>query len=286
MEPTDKAPVSPSIPPAEKTPSVHWWYVEKLAFPIIVAVVASLLTFFWFAYNGRERELKYTLVSNSGLFQRPEMPGKDVKLVVDNRAIENISTINISLSNPTDQDYENLPIEISFTSNDGNPARLIFASSTSWPGGLSLPPQTQATTTPTTLVQYTYNLSIVNRRDPVVWSGIYTFEGAKAPSVKVDLMKKGLFATPTQASGPWWQDYMFFLPVALIAATSVLVIANIRSNQKSSSKPATLFREAVYDAAFVAGMAAGKSREQMRRAGQVFAGKLNESAPGTTKAKE
>jgi hypothetical protein len=198
--------------PAERKATWHWWVIEKLGFPVLVAILASVITFLWMQYNGRVRSLSYTVTTASGLFQRPQLPGKEIKLLVDGRPVENISTISLALFNLTDQDYDNVPLVVTFVNEDGTQPRPIFASAISWPDGLVQSPQTQPTSAPATSLRYQYTLDVVNRGDKSVWMGTYTFEGNKAPTLRLGILKKGLTAkvvevggkeTPTSLIPPW-----------------------------------------------------------------------------------
>src|SRR4051794_26846551 len=82
----------------------QWWakHSGDLVKKIIIAVVTFLLGTWWASYSGRLREFTYTLAGSSAIIKRPEISGRQITILIDDKPIDNISTVRMEVFNAAD----------------------------------------------------------------------------------------------------------------------------------------------------------------------------------------
>ncbi len=188
-------------------------------------------------YSGRLRYLEYGVTSSPELFKRPELSGRQVEVRIDGKPVENISTVHVALYNRTDQDFENVPVELTFPAA----TKIIQARSETAPNAPPEIPQTQPTAGTDGKIRYDYTIAHANRINDPVFIGDYTIEGPTAPALAVSVHGKGVEATPSTNNTEMYTtvisksiNYVYAFAVLLI--WSFLAFALISSGIKYIGK--------------------------------------------------
>jgi hypothetical protein len=184
---------------SDKKAEPSWW-VTKLAIPIglafLSAFVGVTVTLSLAHYSSRHRELMYSVSSNSGLLRRPEIPGKTVKVLIDDKPVDNISMVTITFFNTTDQDYTNLKYDVVFEEKGDNTVKeFVPPDVRSNIYGLAPSPGTHEADLSVSshrALRYSYVLPVANRRKDELFKVTYMFEGAEAPVPKLVIPQLGV----------------------------------------------------------------------------------------------
>src|SRR5438445_8838163 len=89
----------------EHKPSKGFHWLIGVVVPLIGAFVSGgILTYFLNQYSNRLRTLGYFVNTSSGIFPKPDVQGATIKILFGDKAIENLSTVNVQVLNTTDQD--------------------------------------------------------------------------------------------------------------------------------------------------------------------------------------
>jgi len=119
-----------------------------------------------------------------------ELPNDDIKVLVDNHPVDNISEVSISLFNATDQDFDDVLVDLIFSPIGGKLPALIQPNVTTSKEFFSEVPWRSDSDG----LHVGYNFKILNRNTQPALLGNYFFLGATAPELKVFVIKKGLSA--------------------------------------------------------------------------------------------
>jgi hypothetical protein len=143
------------------------------------------------SYENRIQTLNYSFVSFPATIRKPELGGRDFKITIDGKPVENVSTVSIYLFNTTGRDYEDVPISITFRGPDQSKPVLIRDRPDLKPEQYE---RRQLDAAAPNELRLGYDLRVVNRSDKQVFQCDFTFEGATVPEVSVDISKKGVEA--------------------------------------------------------------------------------------------
>jgi hypothetical protein len=181
--------------PSETGPQRRFRWLSQVWVPILCVVVASaataLFTLWITEWSGRLRVLQYYASSASGLISKPELSGKQIQVLMDGKAIDNISQVAVSLFNTTDQDYEDVPVEVVFSSPNGGQISLIqvnISTEREFYEEVPLPASRDGT------LRFQYKFPVVNRSatNRAFFVANYFFVGDTAPTMNLNVIKKGL----------------------------------------------------------------------------------------------
>ena len=172
----------------EKTESKRFKW-STLLVPVVCSLITAFITYNVQQYSGRLRTLKYVKQVSAGIIKRPELNGRNLKLMLDDRPIDNVSTATISVFNTTDQDFEDVLLEVVF-SGDGKSKPVLIQPK------IQQPPEAyeevKLADRGDNALRLAYKVKIANRSNQAIFSGDYIFEGEKAPTVEVGVQKRGL----------------------------------------------------------------------------------------------
>lgn len=120
--------------PADQVPDTATADVDKkverrfklagLIVPFITLVLGAAIGYGITVYNGRMRVLRYAVSSTSALFPKPEIEGRKLAITLDNKPIDNVSSVTVFIGN-ADQDYNDVPVHLRFAPVDGQPPKII-----------------------------------------------------------------------------------------------------------------------------------------------------------------
>lgn len=180
----------------KKSPGLWDRWPGKIGVPLLTCVLGVLLKDGCDRHNRQTQALDYYVVSTPSLIQRPNLGDKPLSVTVDGRPVSNLSTATLYLVNRSREDYENVPVEVSFSTSDGSPVELVRESV--WPDRVS--PTTAPTTVPAGRVTRRYVLGVANRQraNDTVLTVEYVFASEKVPNIGVYVEKKGLVAEQQQ----------------------------------------------------------------------------------------
>ncbi|HTJ50239.1 MAG TPA: hypothetical protein VL443_12330 [Cyclobacteriaceae bacterium] len=104
--------------------------IENLLPSIVTLVIGTLLGVYVTSRQGeqenKKRFLDYRYSVNSGIINVSEANvGNDIKVFYKDRLIDNLTTVNISIANFSDRDYENVPIYIDLSTETGDSLEII-----------------------------------------------------------------------------------------------------------------------------------------------------------------
>ena len=181
---------------AVKPSSVWDRWPGKFGVPLLTCVLGVLLKDGCDRYHRKTQTLDYFVVPTSSLIQRPNLGDRPLSVTVDGRAVENLSTATFYLANRSDDDYDNVPVEVSFSMPDGKPVELLRE--TVMPERVV--PTNAPSTAPAGRITRRYTLGVANRQraNEALIKAEYVFANATAPDVSVYVDKKGLVAEPQQ----------------------------------------------------------------------------------------
>jgi hypothetical protein len=170
----------------------HFDWIAYIVVPLLVAGISVLSTMWVTKYANRLRALEYRITRSSGLLRRPDIPGKEIKILIDDKQIDNVSTVSLAIYNTSDVDWEDLPVAVTFLPHEGKPPKLIQSRAQLHPERSTLLPTTQPSANAEKTLACDYMIKVANRSEEPVMTADYTFEGADAPEVGISLRKKGL----------------------------------------------------------------------------------------------
>jgi hypothetical protein len=223
--------------------------VGSLTVNLLVALISIALTYGLTQYGGRVRVLEYYAPVQSGVFNRPDL--KDLKILVKNLPVQNLSTVGLSLYNRTDQDYENVELLVDFVSSDGYQFSLLqLTEEDSVPnvevkspavGEARGPSSRDSVPANVTDLHFHYNLKVANRStNEPIFKVDYIFASVKAPTMRVRALKKGLaVAEITPASEGQARQTLYYTllcAVAILLTVWLLVSLLMLSEQRTLRK--------------------------------------------------
>lgn len=152
------------------------------------AVLGATATYLIQNHANRVQVLHYIVTPTPKIISRPDLPEKNVRISVNGKEVESLSSVGVAVVNDSGQDYENVPLKVLFTDRLGNEIKPILRTIRTSPDEYAEIP---TTTRPSRGERY--ELKIVNRSSPTVFNTEYFFEGSEVPtSIEVSVAKKGL----------------------------------------------------------------------------------------------
>jgi hypothetical protein len=230
---------SPAPSDSQETPSrsrskrlSSFW--SQLVLVVTSVVLTAFITLWITEWSGRLRTLGYYYNPSSAIISKPQLSGKQVKVFVDNKPLDNISSVFVAIFNQTDQDYEDVPIEIAFSPINGKPPQLIQVTTQTSPEfyeNMSLPLPTDGS------LHFGYRMKVMNRSSSAALQSSYYFEGDQAPQITVSVLKKGLtiawtnIATPNTWASEFWIFDGFLCAIFTTFAGIYLMVRTWRSGK-------------------------------------------------------
>jgi len=110
-------------------------------------------------------------------------------IAIDGNPVENISTLRLTLRNESDQDFEDLPIVVTFAATNNRKPVLIHENIET---AHELYDNEAPTTDADSNLHLKYKLKVANRSNEPIFVDNYTFTGEQAPLMTIQLIKKGV----------------------------------------------------------------------------------------------
>ena len=190
---------------------------------LLVAAVSVVLTLagthYYGQYSGRMRYLPYVVQSTPSLIGRPDLKGKEMKVTIDGRPVENVSSAVVAVLNNTDEDFEDLPITVTFAGSGSTPPSLIQEDLKSQPDDVQHVPSAPGAQN---AISFAYNVKVANHNPRMpVFTASYLFSGSSVPEVAVAVRKKGVeterveIASETRNGSNWFGsgEVIFFAAI-------------------------------------------------------------------------
>ena len=150
--------------------------------------------------ENRIRELEYKLTPVNGIINKPDLGSRELDILLDGNPIENISTLQVSLYNRTNRDYEDVLVyvELHYPTHD-----QVEVITDSYRSPIGLPresvqrlPETSDPSTPGAR-RFGYAFTTINR-SPDQYTPVFELSflvlGTNAPEASVEVQKAGLMA--------------------------------------------------------------------------------------------
>lgn len=207
--------------------------LTPIVVPVVCVILTAAITYTLTQHNGRIRYLDYYVSSTGGMLSRPVFQDQQIKVQLGTKTIDNLSSVIVELHNNSDEDFEDVPIQIEFTGQGNAQPKLLLARSLTNPEH-STPQGEQQPQIPGKLV-LRYNLKVVNRISEPAFLGNYLFEGNQAPEVSVSLLKKGVDARRTVVAPRVYSmsDFMSGLWLGIVLALLINRIGYWRGRLKA-----------------------------------------------------
>jgi len=217
---------------APMEPKDKWWNRFRWIFALIPllggGVAGAGATYLLTQYSQRIQVLTYYCRAQSGIIAKPDIGARNLKIIIDDKPVENISTVSISFLNGSDIDFEDVPCIVSFKSANGKQP-LLIASVPRTPQinftEFKPPPGRDAS------LDFGYNIQVVNRSEEPFFQVDYTFEGAVAPAAEVSVNKKGVQISSADQSNTSKADiaWLGLASGAAVAAIGLMIGAALAS---------------------------------------------------------
>ena len=170
-----------------KKPWINW--IGQLVIIAITAIAAGAATYWFTEYSDRVRAFKYQVISSPSIIKKVDLRGKQLQVMIDQKPIQNISTVRVAIFNTTGRNYEEVPVEIAFSPINGKTPILMQ-------GIPQTPPETFEETKLTDMgdnsLRLGYKIKVCNNSNNALFYADYIFEGEQAPNVYLAVRKKGL----------------------------------------------------------------------------------------------
>ncbi|HEY0009880.1 MAG TPA: hypothetical protein VGB55_14220 [Tepidisphaeraceae bacterium] len=172
-------------------PKKGWWSVwgNKVIPSLAAAILTFVLTTSWNQYKSQLALFYWSNRTAANVINKPELGGKDFRISIDGKPVDNIATVTVYVFNTSGQDFEDVPVAVTFTMPDGTVPKLISDKLSLKPEQYEL--QNLNSNNPKEL-RIGYLLKVANRRDTSIFEATYIMEGGTPPTVNVDLNKKGI----------------------------------------------------------------------------------------------
>jgi hypothetical protein len=164
--------------------------------PYIILLLGAAFSYGLTQYSNRLRVLNYYVYSTSSLFPKPDLLGKKLEITLDDKPIENLSSTTVFIFG-SDQDLENIPINLRFLPVDGQPAKVIQVRPNLTPERYRETPLPEIGDGS---VRRGYVIGVWNRETLMQFDCL--FEGTTPPEVSVDTMAKGVVMQQRAITSP------------------------------------------------------------------------------------
>jgi hypothetical protein len=202
----------------------------------LIGVIGGGVATYWLTERENQmRWLEYVVLPESGVIKKPELQGgKDLKVTLDNKPINNISTVTLYVFDRTGRSYKDVPINITISPNNGKAPALIQTKRMMAP---EIYDEKQLPGLDDGSITYQYTIHVINPTNEASLQVGYVFEGDQAPSVKADVRYPGLGITPRQiiqhAEVPIGQMIVTVVGLIVCGATAFrLLVLNDRLNKR------------------------------------------------------
>jgi hypothetical protein len=232
MEPEAQSTPSP-VPPPESN-KLKWTIAIVPA--LIVGVVLFFVGVFWNKYTSGDRELDYYVTSVSGLIGKPQARPDQFEIRANRVVVDDLSTVSIALYNHSDQSFSGVPIEVVFSpGKTGTKPSLVAWTSIETPPPDGRKPDTRPTTSEPSSTALGFVIRVMNRKtNSPAWKGDFTFAGAEAPNVSVNVIREGVVshrATVEQPPTPFSFNGWSFVQGSLVGGMILLLFGWRRTDR-------------------------------------------------------
>jgi hypothetical protein len=188
---------------------------KKLLTNIFLLIVGALIGFgvqiLRDTSDKKRRFLDVKVSFSDGIFSRPDIQNRNLEILLDNKPIKNLASVDITIYNFSDRDYDNVPVYIDFEANDPNEQIEIIKTDVAGAHGIreQIESLQRHPSGSKRLIQEGYQVKTLNRPqdDDPVFQARYLFLGDKTPKVSVYTVKTGLeprlFSFPYQRKLKW-----------------------------------------------------------------------------------
>lgn len=206
--------------------SKRWMF--ELALVIASVIGGGVVTYLLMVHSGRMRYLDLLSTINKGILSVPDLGGQIVRIQVDDRQIDNMSVASLKVYNLSDQDYDDVVLNLRIESLERQPYHLL---STSYAAlGAMLGPEIKHVSSTSPIVLH-WKIPVVNRSPEPVFTAQLVFAGSDPPEVKLTVRKKGLSIRPLRLeSFDWFQ--MLAALFAGVATGAVTVSIGVTLGRK------------------------------------------------------
>lgn len=210
---------------------------------ILLLAMGGLGGVLWQKYEDRPRYLEYRIDRIDGMIPNPETGEDKFGVLVGMRRVENLSNLTVTILNNEDKDFEAAELICTINGNPddylilindritaGNQKTKLISSSlnvlseaaiTQGDHDYGFTKQDRLDSLKQSEndepIEFKYELSAINRSDPIAFQVEYLFEGEKAPDIQIDLVATSLGireqAKPNsnRVIVPKWSVYLFFV---------------------------------------------------------------------------
>jgi hypothetical protein len=201
-------------------------FVPNLLLVIITGIITWGIAYYQYKQTTEKKYFEYYFDPNPNFLSKPNLSGKKVAFFMDEKPIENLSQLRVTIYNFSDKDFENIPIYFELSNKNGDSIKLVNASAFR-EDGITDGIKEKIEINPSNIkgaVKKRYDISNLSRKNE--WKTSFTidffFEGKSVPECKVYTDQTNAEARKLDISkfdfSAWYESIYFVVGCLLIIA--------------------------------------------------------------------